>query len=76
LWGRTMIAVVARAGTSGLQYLTGAGSSVEWSAVARKAARYPDVRAATRAAMSLSSAYRAFALPKAALDPDGASAFG
>ena len=59
------IAVVARKGPRGLQFLTEIAPHIGWSNVERNATRFADVRTATRAAMTLSARHRAFALPQA-----------
>jgi len=59
------VAVVARKSPRGLQYLTEVAPAIRWSQVGELAARFPDVRSATRAALSLAAGNRAFALPTA-----------
>jgi hypothetical protein len=59
------IAVVARESARGLQYLIEGAPSIRWSGVEALAARFPDVRSATRAALTLAASSRAFALPTA-----------
>ena len=57
------VAVVARKNPRGLQYLTELAPVAKWSRARQLAARFPDVRSATRAAMTLAAPDRAFALP-------------
>ena len=54
--------VVARTNSTGLEYLA-AGAREGWTEATHKAARFQNVREATRAAMRLPSRFRAFALP-------------
>jgi hypothetical protein len=46
-----------------LEYLHLQGASIAWSSQMHIAARFPNVREATRAAMRLPSRLRAYALP-------------
>jgi hypothetical protein len=57
------VAVVARKGPRGLQYLAELAPVVRWSRAEQLATRFPDVRSATRAALTLAAPERAFALP-------------
>jgi hypothetical protein len=59
------VAVVAKKSPYGLHYLAGATPYPRWSMVEQQATRYPDVHSATRAALTISSRHRAFALPTA-----------
>lgn len=61
------LAVIARKGPHGLQFLTRRASSIAWSTAARLATRFPDVRSATRTALMLKAHECAFALPTAGL---------
>jgi hypothetical protein len=56
-------AIVARTRANGLEYLHLQGASIAWSSQMHIAARFPNVREATRAAMRLPSRLRAYALP-------------
>lgn len=56
-------AVVARTSPSGMEYLVGDTGRAEWGPVAQAAARFETLREATRAALRLPSALRAYALP-------------
>ena len=58
-------AIVAKAGPKGgLQFLTQVKPTISWSGIERQAARFADVRSATRTALRLASRHRAFALPE------------
>ncbi len=60
------MAVVAKAGPNGLQYLADhLDPLVGWTAAERQARRFVDLHEATRAALTLSARHRAFALPEA-----------
>ena len=61
------VAVVARKSTLGLQYLTEVAPVVRWSKAEQRATRFPDVRSATKAALTLAGLYRAFAVPTGGL---------
>jgi hypothetical protein len=56
-------AVVARTSQNGLEYLVRDTGRCEWAAVAQQAVRFETFRDATRAALRLPSALRAYALP-------------
>ncbi|MFI4966857.1 MAG: hypothetical protein ACHP9T_16015 [Caulobacterales bacterium] len=56
-------AVVARTSPQGMEYLVRETGRGEWAAAAHNAARFQNLREATRAAMRLPGALRAFALP-------------
>jgi hypothetical protein len=56
-------AVVARTSPKGIEYLVSNLGRSEWAENAARAARYQTLRDATREAMRLPSALRAFALP-------------
>jgi hypothetical protein len=56
-------AIVARTGPMGTQYLVSNLGRCEWAENAARAVRYQTLREATREAMRLPSALRAFALP-------------
>lgn len=56
-------AVVARTSSKGLEYLVSNFGPSEWAESAARAARYQTLREATREALRLPSALRAFALP-------------
>ena len=56
-------AVVARTSPKGTEYLVSNQGRSEWADSAARAARYQTFRDATREAMRLPSALRAFALP-------------
>ena len=56
-------AVVARTSPKGIEYLVSNLGRCEWAESAARAARYQTLRDATREAMRLPSALRAFALP-------------
>jgi hypothetical protein len=56
-------AVVARTSLNGIEYLVGDAGNTKWAPVAQGAARFQNLREATRAAMRLPSGLRAFALP-------------
>jgi hypothetical protein len=58
-------AVVARSRLNSLEYLIRDAAPAEWAVNAERAARFENLREATRAAMRLPSAARAFALPAA-----------
>ena len=58
-----LAAVVARTSQDGLQYLVRDRGRPEWALSAHGAARFQTFREATRAAMRLPSALRAYALP-------------
>lgn len=57
------LAVVARNRLNSLEYLVRDAGPVEWAASAELAARFQNLREATRAAMRLPSNVRAFAMP-------------
>ncbi|MDB5424033.1 MAG: hypothetical protein JWQ29_1449 [Phenylobacterium sp.] len=57
------VAVVARTRLNGLEYLVENKGTAEWAVNEQVAARFETLREATRAAMRLPSALRAFALP-------------
>ena len=56
-------AVVARTSQNGMEYLVRDTGRAEWAAAAQKAVRFETLREATRAALRLPSALRAYALP-------------
>ena len=56
-------AVVARTSPQGMEYLVRENGRAEWAPVAQSAARFQNLREATRAALRLPSSLRAFALP-------------
>ena len=56
-------AVVARTSPQGMEYLVHETGRAEWASVAQQAARFQNLREATRAALRLPSGLRAFALP-------------
>jgi hypothetical protein len=56
-------AVVARTSPKGMEYLVSNLGRCEWAENAARAARYQTLRDATRQAMRLPSAMKAFALP-------------
>ena len=56
-------AVVARTSQNGMEYLVRDTGRSEWAISAQAAARFQNLREATRAAMRLPSGLRAFALP-------------
>ena len=56
-------AVVARTSPQGMEYLVKDRGRAEWASVAHAAARFETLREATRAALRLPSALRAYALP-------------
>jgi hypothetical protein len=56
-------AVVARTSPQGMEYLVRETGRTEWAPVAQAAARFETLREATRAALRLPSALRAYALP-------------
>lgn len=56
-------AVVARTSQNGMEYLVRDTGRTEWAAVAQQAVRFETLRDATRAALRLPSALRAYALP-------------
>lgn len=56
-------AVVARTSQNGTEYLVRETGRPEWAIDAQGAARFQNLREATRAALRLPSALRAFALP-------------
>jgi len=68
------LAVIAKRSPRGLQFLTRPAPSVAWSSAAHLARRFPDVRSATRAALTLKPRECAFALPTAGLLGDNAVA--
>ncbi len=57
------VAVVARTSPKGMEYLVSNLGRCEWAESAAAAARYQTLRDATREAMRLPSALKAFALP-------------
>jgi hypothetical protein len=59
----TSMALVARTGVNGLEYLCTPRGQVTWSASSNGAVRFPTVREATRAALRLPGRLRAYALP-------------
>jgi len=56
-------AVVARTSLNGMEYLVQETGRTEWALNANGAARFQNLREATRAALRLPSALRAFAMP-------------
>ena len=58
-------AVVARTRQDGLEYLVRTTGTTEWAVNEQVAAKFETLREATRAAMRLPGAFRAFALPAA-----------
>jgi len=56
-------AVVARTSPQGMEYLVRETGRAEWASIAQRAARFQNLREATRAALRLPSTLRAFALP-------------
>jgi hypothetical protein len=56
-------AVVARTSPQGMEYLVRETGRTEWASVAQQAARFQNLREATRAALRLPSGLRAYALP-------------
>jgi hypothetical protein len=56
-------AVVARTGSKGVEYLVSNLGRSEWAESAAGAARYQNLREATREALRLPSTFRAYALP-------------
>jgi len=56
-------AVVARTSPQGMEYLVHETGRAEWASLVQGAARFQNLREATRAALRLPSALRAFALP-------------
>jgi hypothetical protein len=56
-------AVVARTSQNGMEYLVRETGRAEWAINAQAAARFQNLREATRAALRLPSGLRAFALP-------------
>lgn len=56
-------AVVARTSLNGTEYLVRETGRAEWALNANGAARFQNLREATRAALRLPSALRAYALP-------------
>ena len=56
-------AVVARTSHNGLEYLVRETGRTEWALSAQAAARFQNIREATRAAMRLPGSFRAFAFP-------------
>jgi hypothetical protein len=57
------LAVVARTRSDNLEYLVRAAGPAEWAVSADVAARFENLREATRAALRLPSNLRAFAMP-------------
>ena len=57
------LAVVARTRLNNLEYLVREAGSDEWAVNAEVAARFQNLREATRAAMRLPANLRAFAMP-------------
>jgi hypothetical protein len=57
------LAVVARNRLNSLEYLVRDAGPAEWVVSADRAARFQNLREATRAAMRLPSSARAFAMP-------------
>ena len=55
--------VVARTKPDGLEYLAQDDARVTWTEASQMAARFQNVREATRAALRLPGRFRAFALP-------------
>lgn len=58
-----LLAVVARTRLNNLEYLVRDAGPVEWAGNADVAARFQNLREATRAAMRLPGGLRAFAMP-------------
>ena len=58
-----LLAVVARTRLNNLEYLVRDAGPAEWAVNADVAARFQNLREATRAAMRLPSNLRAFAMP-------------
>ena len=58
------VAVIAREGPRGLQFLIDLDPLVGWTAAERQARRFADFRTANRAALTLAARHRAFALPQ------------
>ena len=56
-------AVVARTSSKGIEYLVSNLGRSEWAETAAHAARYQTLRDATREALRLPGAFRAYALP-------------
>jgi hypothetical protein len=56
-------AVVARTSLNGMEYLVRETGRTEWAVSAQGAARFQNLREATRAALRLPSGFRAYALP-------------
>ena len=56
-------AVVARTSQNGMEYLVRDSGRPEWGINALAAARFQNIREATRAAMRLPSTLKAYALP-------------
>jgi hypothetical protein len=56
-------AVVARTSPQGVEYLVRETGRAEWGSIAQQAARFQNLREATRAALRLPSGLRAYALP-------------
>ena len=56
-------AVVARTSPQGMEYLVRDTGRAEWATAAQAAARFETLREATRAALRLPSALRAYGLP-------------
>jgi hypothetical protein len=56
-------AVVARTSPQGVEYLVRETGRAEWAVSAQAAARFQNLREATRAALRLPGAFRAYALP-------------
>ncbi|HEX4712235.1 hypothetical protein [Phenylobacterium sp.] len=56
-------AVVARTSQNGLEYLVRETGRAEWAVSAQAAARFQNLQEATRAALRLPGALRAFAFP-------------
>lgn len=56
-------AFVARTSPQGMEYLVRETGRAEWAPIAQGAARFQNLREATRAALRLPSSLRAFALP-------------
>jgi hypothetical protein len=59
-------AIVARTTPIGLEYLARSGGKYDWATTEGDADTFQNVREATRAALHLPAAFRAFALPVAA----------
>jgi hypothetical protein len=58
-----LAAVVARTSPQGMEYLVRETGRAEWAVSAQAAARFQNLREATRAALRLPGRLRAFALP-------------